>query len=159
MALHFRYSAFFVRDVPATVAFYDKAFGFKQRYMHPSSGYAELDTGTTLLCFISDDFLQTAGLIGGLAYSPNRPAANPVAAQVAFVCDDIEVDWARAIAAGAVVIKKPEAKPLGTNGGLPARLQRRHRRTEHAQPARRRLGFTRTLPAPETSPAARCWHA
>jgi catechol 2,3-dioxygenase-like lactoylglutathione lyase family enzyme len=45
MALHFRYSAFFVRDVPATVAFYDKAFGFKQRYMHPSSGYAELDTG------------------------------------------------------------------------------------------------------------------
>jgi catechol 2,3-dioxygenase-like lactoylglutathione lyase family enzyme len=40
MALHFRYSAFFVSDVPATVAFYDKAFGFRLRYMHPSSGDA-----------------------------------------------------------------------------------------------------------------------
>jgi lactoylglutathione lyase len=117
MALHFRYAAFFVRDVPATVAFYDKAFGFKQRYMHPSSGYAELETGATLLCFISDDFLQNSNLIGGLPYSPNRPEANPVAAQVAFVCDDIETDWARAVAAGAVVVKTPEAKPWGQTAG------------------------------------------
>ena len=117
MALHFRYSAFFVSDVPATVAFYDKAFGFKLRYMHPSSGYAELETGNTLLCFISDAFLEKAGLIGGLAYAPNRPQENPVAAQVAFVCDDIAADWARAVAAGAVVVKSPEAKPWGQTAG------------------------------------------
>jgi lactoylglutathione lyase len=117
MALHFRYSAFFVGDVPATVAFYEKAFGFKLRYMHPSSGYAELDTGNTLLCFVSDDFVENARLIGGLAYTPNRPQANPAAAQVAFVCDDIDGDWARAVAAGAVVIKKPEAKPWGQTAG------------------------------------------
>lgn len=117
MALHFRYSAFFVSDVPATVAFYDKAFGFRLRYMHPSCGYAELETGDTLLCFVSDDFVENAGLIGGLAYTPNRPQANPVAAQVAFVCDDIDGDWARAIAAGAVVVKKLEAKPWGQTAG------------------------------------------
>jgi uncharacterized glyoxalase superfamily protein PhnB len=40
-----------------------------------------------------------------------------VAAQVAFVCDDIDVDWAHAVAAGAVVVKTPEAKPWGQTAG------------------------------------------
>lgn len=47
--LQFRAAAFFVQDVPATVHFYKSAFGLKLRYMHPSSGYAELETGPTLL--------------------------------------------------------------------------------------------------------------
>ena len=117
MALNFRYTGFFVNDVPATVAFYERAFGFTLRYMHPSSGYAELETGDTLLCFVSDGFVASARLIGGMAYTPNRPATNPVAAQVAFVSDDIAQDWARAVAAGAIVVKLPEAKPWGQTAG------------------------------------------
>ena len=117
MALNFRYTGFFVADVPATVSFYEKAFGFTLRYMHPSSGYAELETGDTLLCFVSDGFVAGAGLIGGMAYTPNRTADDPVAAQVAFVSDDIAADWARAVAAGATVVKLPEAKPWGQTAG------------------------------------------
>jgi uncharacterized glyoxalase superfamily protein PhnB len=115
--LQFRYTGFFVDDVPGTVSFYENAFGFRLRYMHPSSGYAELDTGGTLLCFISDAFVASAALLGGLTYTPNRAVAGPVAAQVAFVSDDIDADWARALAAGATVVKPPEAKPWGQTAG------------------------------------------
>lgn len=117
MALQFRYTGFFVNDVPATVYFYGKAFGLTLRYMHPSSGYAELETGDTLLCFVSDAFVASANLLGGLPYTPNRADANPAAAQVAFVSDDIDADWARAVAAGASIVKPLEAKPWGQTAG------------------------------------------
>src|SRR5688572_25617575 len=101
----FRYSGLFVPDVPATVAFYQRAFGFALRYMHPSNGYAELETGATLLAFVSEDFLRTANLLGGLPTRPNRPDLDPIAAQVAFVTDDLAQDWNRAVSAGAVVVR------------------------------------------------------
>ncbi len=34
---------FIVADVPATVAFYENAFGLALHFMHPSRGYAELN--------------------------------------------------------------------------------------------------------------------
>jgi lactoylglutathione lyase len=60
--MQFRYSAIFVRDVPRTASFYERAFGFALRYIHPSNGYAELDTGTTLLAFVGEEFLKGAKL-------------------------------------------------------------------------------------------------
>lgn len=117
MALQFRYTGFFVNDVPATVTFYEAAFGFTLRYMHPSSGYAELETGDTLLCFVSDAFVDRAALLGGMAYTPNRADADAAAAQVAFVTDDMDADWGRAVAAGASIVKLPEAKPWGQTAG------------------------------------------
>jgi uncharacterized glyoxalase superfamily protein PhnB len=115
--VQFRYSGFFVRDVPATIAFYEKAFGVGLRYMHPSSGYAELETGAAILAFVSERFLEDAGLLGELKTRQNRPDLPPVAAQVAFVTDDIDRDWAHAVSAGAVVVKEPQAKPWGQTTG------------------------------------------
>ena len=117
MTLQFRYTGLFVPDVPKTVTFYQEAFGFDLRYMHPSSGYAELETGDTLLCFVGDGFIEAASLIGDLRYVPNTPDGTAAASQVAFVTDDIEGDWNRAIAAGATVVKAPEAKPWGQTTG------------------------------------------
>src|SRR5262245_48710378 len=79
MTLHFRCTALFVPDVPATVEFY-LAFGLALRYMHPSSGYAELDTGETLLAFVGESFIETTSLLGGLSYVPSRTDAPPPAA-------------------------------------------------------------------------------
>ena len=117
MALRFRYSGLFVSDVPATVAFYEKAFGLNLRYLHPSSGYAELETGDTLLAFVGEQFIKETRLLGGLAYAPNRADTSAAAAQIAFVTDDLEADWRRAISAGAAVVKAPEAKPWGQTTG------------------------------------------
>jgi lactoylglutathione lyase len=115
--LQFRYSGFFVADVPATVRFYESAFALKLRYMHPSSGYAELETGSTLLAFVAERFLKDAKLLGNTEILPNRPDSNPAAAQVAFVTRDIDRDWQRAVQAGATVVKEPEAKPWGQTVG------------------------------------------
>ena len=111
--LHFRYAGFFVRDVPTTVDFYAKAFGLALRYMHPTKGYAELETGDTLLAFVGEEFAQKAALLGETEIRTNRPDAQPIAAQTAFVTDDMESDWRRAVAAGAIVVKNPEPKPWG----------------------------------------------
>ena len=115
--LQFRYSGFFVRDVPATVDFYARAFGLALRYMHPSQGYAELETGDTLLAFVGEDFAREAALLGDTEIRPSRPDAQPIAAQTAFITDDMEGDWQRAVAAGAIVVKNPEPKPWGQTVG------------------------------------------
>jgi lactoylglutathione lyase len=116
-ALQFRLAGFFVQDVPATVRFYESAFGLRLRYMHPSSGYAELETGSTLLAFLSERFVMDANLLGGTETVPNRPDTSPIAAQVAFVTRDMATDWQRAVRAGATVVKEPEAKPWGQTAG------------------------------------------
>jgi uncharacterized glyoxalase superfamily protein PhnB len=115
--LQFRYTCFFVRDVPSAVSFYERAFGFGLRYMHPSQGYAELDTGATLLAFVSEAFLDEAKLLGALRPRPNRWDLDPVAAQIALVSDEIENDWSRAVAAGATIVKALEPKPWGQTTG------------------------------------------
>jgi lactoylglutathione lyase len=117
MTLRFRYSGMFVADVPATVAFYEKAFGFHLRYLHPTRGYAELETGETLVAFVSDEFTEAAGLLGGVPYAKNRPEADPCGFQLALVTDDMDRDWAQAIEAGATLVKAPQAKPWGQTTG------------------------------------------
>jgi lactoylglutathione lyase len=115
--LELRIAAFFVEDVPATVAFYERAFDLRLRFLHPSHGYAELDTGATLLGFISDRFIVDAELLDGRPYRFNRRALAPVAAQVVLIADDLRAAWTRAVAAGAELVKSPEPKPWGQIAG------------------------------------------
>jgi uncharacterized glyoxalase superfamily protein PhnB len=117
LSLTFRYAGILVADVPKTVSFYEHAFGLSLRYMHPSSGYAELATGDTLLCFISEDFVSKTELLGSLVYRPNRAGAEAAAGLIAFVTDDLKGDWQRAVAAGCEVVKAPEGKPWGQTTG------------------------------------------
>ena len=117
MTLRFRLNIWFVPDVAASVAFYEKAFGCSLRYMPPGAPFAELDTGSTLLCFLAEGTIQKAGLFSSLPYTPNRPGPTIPGAQIAFVSDDIEADWARAVAAGASVAKPLEKRPNGQSMG------------------------------------------
>ena len=109
--MRFRYSCIIVKDVPATVAFYEKAFGFALRFMHPSKAYAELETGATLLSFFGEAFVANNTLLGEQPWRPIRPDDAPATALLAFDTDTLEQDWQRAIAAGATVVKSPEPKP------------------------------------------------
>ena len=115
--LVFRTTGFFVQDVPATLEFYRRAFAIGTRYLHPSQGYAELDTGETLLSFISKSFLDAADLLGGTQAVCARPDQSPIGAQIALVSSDIDGDWQRAVGAGATILKAPEAKPWGQTVG------------------------------------------
>jgi lactoylglutathione lyase len=117
MTLQLRYTGLFVPDVSTTVAFYKQAFGFALRYMHPSKGYAELETGDTLLAFVGDKFIESASLLGSIKYMANRPDAPAAACQLAFVTDNMEADWQQAIEAGATILKEPQLKPWGQTTG------------------------------------------
>ena len=115
--LAFRTTGFFVEDVPATLDFYCKAFGMKERYMHPSRGYGELETGDTLLSFVGKQFIEDANLLGGAQVVFPRRGEPLIGAQVAFVTEDIHADWHRAVEAGATILKPPEPKPWGQTAG------------------------------------------
>lgn len=110
--LRLGYTAFYVPDVRRTVDFYTAAFGLQMRYMHPSGEYAGMETGQTLLAF-SGEALVRSNLLGEMNYHRNRPDGEPAGAQPAFIVDDLTAAIGKAVAADAVLVTKPEAKPWG----------------------------------------------
>jgi lactoylglutathione lyase len=102
------YTILYVPDVAATVAFYEKAFGLKPLFVHEAGDYAELDTGAVKLAFADENFVSTCHEFRRL-----RPDESPAGAEVGFVTEDVEVAYARALAAGAVAYVAPHAKPWG----------------------------------------------
>ena len=104
----------YVENVPETMQFYEKAFGLKPLYTHPSNEYGEMATGDTILAFISERMLDGMKLLGDLTYRRNRPAEVPLGSHIAFFTENVEADYKRAVAAGAVGAVAPAAKPWGT---------------------------------------------
>jgi lactoylglutathione lyase len=115
--LQMKIVAFVVSDVRSSVEFYGQAFGLGLHYMHPSGGYAELDSGAAVLAFLSEAFVEKVDLLGGVPIALNRPSAPASSAHIALWSTEIEEDWRRAIAAGATVVKALEAKPWGQIAG------------------------------------------
>lgn len=102
----------YVKDVSASLAFYEKAFGLVRRFFHDDNGkaYGELETGAARLAFAS---LQLAGEHlpqEVLAASLDRP---PLGFEIALVTADVPALYARALAAGAIRVSEPAAKPWG----------------------------------------------
>lgn len=103
------YTIIYVADVPATVSFYERAFGLQRRFVHESNLYAEMETGETLLAFAGEPMAE----INGLAIYPNRNTEVAAGFEIAFVTDDPNTAYATAVAAGAAAIKPPAKKPWG----------------------------------------------
>ena len=102
------YVILYVQDVRKTVAFYQQAFGLKQHFLHESYQYAEMETGSTLLAFADEQFVKETQ-----QFRPNRLQDQPAGAEIAFVVDDVEGQFQKAIDAGAVQVAKPAQKPWG----------------------------------------------
>lgn len=109
MTIRFGYTILYVLDVPETVAFYERAFGLALRFLHESNLYAEMETGAVALSFAAEEM---AGM-NGLAIRPMRPADTAQAVEIALICSDPQAAWDRAVAAGAMAISPPVAKPWG----------------------------------------------
>lgn len=109
-AMKFAYTIVYVPDVAASLAFFEKAFGFPRRFLHESGEYGELDTGETALAFASHAM--------GAAHFPEGYVAadssvRPLGVEIAFVAPSVAKAHARALGAGASEIRPPEAKPWG----------------------------------------------
>lgn len=104
------YTILYVESVSDTVAFYERAFGLERGMVTDTNEYGELRTGDTKLAFAANDFVKGLTKVPFEAASPQK-AAPPV--ELGLVTDEVERDFAKAVAAGAVAVKNPEKKPWG----------------------------------------------
>lgn len=102
------YVIIYVENVRATVAFYQKAFKLKQRFLHESEQYAEMETGQTCLAFANEEFIK-----GSHQFRLNRKDKEAAGAEVAFIVEEVSKAYAHAVEAGATPILKPVQKPWG----------------------------------------------
>jgi lactoylglutathione lyase len=108
--MKFGYTIIYVADVSSSIVFFETAFGFRKKFVDDSGDYGELDTGDTTLSFAAHS-LGNANL--PLGYIAVDSSDRPLGMEIAFVTDKIEATHQKAIAAGAVEIKAPTAKPWG----------------------------------------------
>ncbi|MEM8763051.1 MAG: VOC family protein [Bacteroidota bacterium] len=112
--MNFAYTILYVEDVSATIDFYQKAFGFQQKFITPQADYGELLTGSTTLAFASLT-LAESNLIKG--YLPASKNAKPFGIELAFTTENIAEDFKKAIAAGAKEYAPLTEKPWGQTVG------------------------------------------
>ena len=105
--MQFGYTILYVDDVPATLAFYGKAFGLATRFTHESGAYGELETGATALAFVSRAMMREIGK------TPQPPQLDKPTSEIALVTDDVAAAVDRAVAAGAKPVQAPTAMPWG----------------------------------------------
>lgn len=103
------YTIIYVKNVLETINFYQDAFSLKLKFVHESNEYAELETGNTVLAFVS----ETLGNTHGFAFKPNRPDETPAGFEIAFVTEDVQKSFQTALAAGAKELAAPQKKPWG----------------------------------------------
>ncbi|WP_413990116.1 VOC family protein [Labrys okinawensis] len=102
------YVIHYVPDVGATCAFYKAAFGLETRFIADGE-FAELVTGETALGFADEKFVET--MLGPI--QRNRPDTPPAGVEIAFVVDDVEIAYRKAVLHGAASVTRPVRKPWG----------------------------------------------
>lgn len=108
--MKFGYTIIYVQDVAASLAFFEKAFGFTQRFLHESGDYGELNTGETTLAFAAHT-LGAMNLPNG--YIEVNNSEKPLGVEIAFVTPSVAKAHAKALAVGATEINPPKTKPWG----------------------------------------------
>lgn len=108
--MKFGYTIVYVPSVSDALAFYERAFGFRTRFLHESGQYGELQSGSTTLAFASNA-LGEMNL--GSSFSPVSAEVPAPGIELAFVTEDVPSAYAQAIAAGAVSLQAPAEKPWG----------------------------------------------
>jgi catechol 2,3-dioxygenase-like lactoylglutathione lyase family enzyme len=106
------YVILYVKDVSASLAFYEKAFGLARRFFNDDNGkaYGELETGAARLGFASLELARAQLKQEPVVASPDKP---PLAFEIALVTSDVADLYARALKAGATSVGEPVAKPWG----------------------------------------------
>ena len=106
------YVILYVKDVSATLTFYEQAFGLSRRFYNDDNGkaYGELETGAARLAFASVELANAHLKQEVVAASLNKP---PLGFEIALVTPDVPALYARAVKAGATSVSEPATKPWG----------------------------------------------
>ena len=106
----FSYTILYVQDVTKSIDFYERAFGFKRKFIVPDNSYGELNTGATTLSFASID-LAKSNLKDGIIESSLKN--KPQAVEIAFATHEVEKVYNKAIKEGATAEAPAAEKPQG----------------------------------------------
>jgi lactoylglutathione lyase len=104
------YTIVYVPNVEASLKFFVQAFSMKQRFLHESGDYGELETGETTLAFASHE-LGTMNFSDG--YVKANESKKPLGFEIALVTADVFKAHTGAIAHGAIEVASPTVKPWG----------------------------------------------
>jgi lactoylglutathione lyase len=106
------YVILYVKDVSATLAFYEKAFSLARRFFHDDQGkaYGELDTGSARLAFASIELAMEHLKQKVVTASPTQP---PLGFEIALVTPNVRDLYSQAIKTGATSVSEPSVKPWG----------------------------------------------
>jgi len=102
------YVILYVENVEQSVLFYKNAFGLKERFIHESKDYAEMETGSTVLAFCLHKLAET---IVGDTYVKASRESRPLGVQITFEPENVTEAYNCALSYGAQSISKPEIKP------------------------------------------------
>ena len=108
--IKFAYTIFYVKDVEASLRFYETAFGFSRKFISPDAQYGELITGETTLSFAAVS-LAKSNLAKG--FTESSLTEKPFAIEIGFTTNDVEQTVASAVKAGAELLEKAKTKPWG----------------------------------------------
>lgn len=108
--MKFGYTIVYVPDVAASLAFFEKAFGFTKRFMTEGCDYGELETGGTTLSFASHELAESNSKQGFVYCSKTE---QPLGVELGFVTQNVVEAHSKALKAGAVEIAAPKQKPWG----------------------------------------------
>jgi len=104
------YTIIYVNSVKNTLEFYEQAFNLKIKFLHESKDYGELETGSTILAFASEEVVQFNQMNNYLKVSQ---VDKQKTYEIVFVTDDVQASYNKAITSGAIALKEPEKKPWG----------------------------------------------
>ncbi|MCG8509172.1 MAG: VOC family protein [Rhodospirillales bacterium] len=105
--MKYKYTILYVENVEQTLDFFCDAFNLKQKYLHESGDYGELDTGSTTLSFSSVSLMNDLGK----SPAPAKPEAPTF--EIAFETDDVAGSLSRAVKAGAILVQDVRNEPWG----------------------------------------------
>ncbi len=103
----FKYTILYVDDVPASLDFFQRAFGFERGFLHEGQDYGELKTGETKLAFSS------TALMRDLGKTPKRPSKDAPTFEIALETENVAEALKRAVQAGAILIQDCREEPWG----------------------------------------------
>ena len=112
--MKYGYTIIYVRDVEETLSFFEAAFGFQRKLMTPEKDYGELVSGETTIAFASNELGKFNFRKG---YKTVDPEETPVGIEMAFVTEDIESNFQKAVDAGAEIYEPIKEKPWGQKVG------------------------------------------
>jgi catechol 2,3-dioxygenase-like lactoylglutathione lyase family enzyme len=110
VAMKFAATAIFVEDVPAVLDFYRRAFGLETRHFDATYQYGELQTGETLLAFVSH---QLGATVLPSGYQRPDLGGPPFGVYIALLTPDVPAAFAQAVGAGAIPVAEPRGTPWG----------------------------------------------